>query len=497
MLRVLISLAMVVTALVGNPGAPAHATTDYLYWTNQGTGAGLGTIERSALDGSGRETFLSGRNSPSALTSDGTYLYWTEWRGNGDPETGIFRALLTDPTSVTKVATTFSLSYGIAVTATHLYWSESWLVGGGGTTNVVRAGLDGTGPTNFVTGLTTPYGMTVNATHLFIAEFSGDGTGANGDRVLRVPLNAGTPVERLISPGGTAGVDDVAVTSTHLYWSQSNSGKIGRSLLDGTSPNEELIGPATASSVSGLTGFGSKLYWTRYLTSVAGGIWSADLDGTGSTQLVSSPRTVDVIVVSFAQTSSTDASTPALADFSFFLPDGRECSAISPMRVRVGTSIELPGADANCRTMPGSTVVGWTVPVPPGFSGAGSRAMPFGPGEQVRVIGSQRFTAVLLEPIVTIVYDANVDVADVCAASSMEHTSVDGRQGFSWVPREVFAVARIWVQAPCAPPGYRLMAWNTSGNGTGQRVDLGARLPETWKGSTDNERRLYAVWQRM
>jgi sugar lactone lactonase YvrE len=481
------ALAMITAALVAAPGSSAYANTDYLYWTDQDSG----TIERSALDGSGRETFLAGRNNPSALTSDGTYLYWSEWRGDGEPQSGIFRALLSDPSSATQLATTLSLSYGIAVTATHLYWSESWTLIGG-PTNVVRANLDGTGRVNFVTGLTNPYGLTVNATHLYVSEF-----GAN-NRVVRVDLDGVPPVTAslLVAPGGAAGVDDVAVDSTYLFWAQSNAGRIGRSLLDGTESNAALVG-ADSSRVSGLTVFGSKLYWTRYLnTASGGGIWSANLDGTGITQLVSESGLIDVIVVAASQSPPNESTSVTFANFSFHLPDGRECSAVSPMRVQVGAVVELPGQDANCRTMPGSKIAGWTIPVAPGYVGAGSRSLPLGPGERVRVVDSQRFTAVLGEPIVTIIYEANVRMEDACTPSTLEHVSADSRQGFSWVPREAFALARTWGQAPCTPPGHRIVAWSVAGDGTGQRLDLGARLPESWETDPSNVRRLYAVWQR-
>jgi len=482
-LRALMALAMVTAALVAAPSSPAYANTDYLYWTDQDSG----TVERSALDGSGRETFLAGRNNPSALTSDGTYLYWTEFVSENSPDTGIFRASLSDPSSATQLATTVRLSYGIAVTATHLYWSESW------GTKVIRSNLDGTGQVDFGTNLTNPYGLTVNATHLYIGEFG------ENNQVVRVDLDGMPPItpSPLVSPSpeGTRGVTDVAVDSTHLFWSQSNAGRIGRSLLNGASPNSELVSSINgASGAWGLTVLGSKIYWTRLVVGADAGIWSANLDGTGIAQLVSESGLIDVIVVAPSQEPPTQSTSIALADFTFHLPDGRECSAISPMQVQVGEVVELPGPDANCRTMPGSVIAGWTIPVPPGFSGAGAPVLPLGAGERVRVIESQRFTAVLFEPIVTVVYDANVLMADTCTPGTVDFTSADAREGFSWVPREAFAASRAWTDAPCIPPGHRLVAWNTSGDGTGERLALGAQLPQTWQSDLPNERRLYAVW---
>ena len=93
--------------------------------------------------------------------------------------------------------------------------------------------------------------------------------------------------------------------------------------------------------------------------------------------------------------SNSDASDPTAvwAEFTFWLPDGRECGAISPVRVRVGTVYSLPDADANCRTKEGDRIAGWTIPTPLGFTGAGSPSLPLPPGRSVYVLDSQQFTA--------------------------------------------------------------------------------------------------------
>jgi len=181
--------------------------------------------------------------------------------------------------------------------------------------------------------------------------------------------------------------------------------------------------------------------------------------------------------------------------FSYFLPDGRECTSISPQRVQVGTFVNLPGEDALCRTSEGSLVAGWTIPVPAGFTGAGSSSLPLSPGHRVRVIESQRFTVVPFEPMITVEYDANIASEDACTPANMAFASDDGRMGHSWVPRSDIAMARTWSQAPCVPQGYELVGWNTRGDGSGQSLQLDAPLPESWGSSMVNERRLFAVWR--
>lgn len=181
--------------------------------------------------------------------------------------------------------------------------------------------------------------------------------------------------------------------------------------------------------------------------------------------------------------------------FTFVLPDGRECSAISPMQVQVGAIVELPGVDALCQTMPGSSVAGWTIPVPHGFTGYGSSLQPFPPGLRVRVVESQRFTLVPFEPNIQIDYDANIAARDSCVPANLAHTSDDGRTAHVWVPRVDFAVARTPAQAPCVPEGHQLTGWNTAGDGTGETIEPGAPLPDSWAEGSANHHRLYAVWR--
>jgi FG-GAP-like repeat len=188
---------------------------------------------------------------------------------------------------------------------------------------------------------------------------------------------------------------------------------------------------------------------------------------------------------------TTNSST--VTQFTFLLPDGRECSSISPMRVEVGTMVMLPAVDALCRTMPGATVHGWTIPVPPGFTGYGSEASPFPPGLPVRVTDSQRFTVVPFEPVLTFHYDANVATADTCTSSGLAHSR--GRIADVWVPREDIAAARFTTAAACTPPGYILRGWNTRGDGTGTEYRPGDALPPAWGTASTNVRTFYATWQ--
>ena len=182
-------------------------------------------------------------------------------------------------------------------------------------------------------------------------------------------------------------------------------------------------------------------------------------------------------------------------DFIYLLPDGRECTSISPQLVQVGAMHVLPGEDALCRTSEGSLVAGWVIPVLPGFTGYGSVHEPFPPGLPVRVTDSQRFTLVPYEQTLQVDYDANIAADDACTSADVLHGSQDGRVEFVWVPRADFSMARTPSQAPCQPEGHELMGWNTSGDGTGEVIGLGEPLPEDWATDRINHHTVYATWR--
>ena len=195
--------------------------------------------------------------------------------------------------------------------------------------------------------------------------------------------------------------------------------------------------------------------------------------------------------------SYTAPPTPSdtFVQLTFWLPDGRECTSISPVQVLAGSQYRLPDGEALCQTMPGSKVIGWTIPVAADFTGAGSSSLPFSPGHLVDASNSQEFTAVIREPVIELRYDANVGAGVACAPGDATHTSNNGRLAHIWVPRETFTDARFPTTTPCTPPGHELQAWNTAGDDTGQSYTPGNPLPEAWATTNPNTHTLYAIWR--
>lgn len=186
---------------------------------------------------------------------------------------------------------------------------------------------------------------------------------------------------------------------------------------------------------------------------------------------------------------------PVFTEFTFLRPDGLECTSISPMRVRVGAMVELPNADADCRTRAGSNVAGWTIPMQPGETAYGSAANPFPPGLSVLVVDGQQFTLVPWEPIISLGYDANVALNDSCTSVANVIANEAQRRRVTEVARTSIAVERIASSAPCTPTGHRLSGWNTRGDGTGRTFALDSPLPTIWMQERDSVRTFFAVWK--
>lgn len=194
----------------------------------------------------------------------------------------------------------------------------------------------------------------------------------------------------------------------------------------------------------------------------------------------------------FATSSTSTALASSEAAFHYYTPDGIECTAISPAIVTVGSMTALPGAEAPCSSMPNSTITGWFIATASDSVMFGSRLNPFPPGQQVHVIESQRFTAILSEPTLTFLYDANVAMNDACAPNVVADSNIEARTAQVWVPRADIAQARFPLAAACTPPRYVLSGWTD--RVTGKVHSPGSALPSEWSGASTNRRTLYAAW---
>lgn len=201
------------------------------------------------------------------------------------------------------------------------------------------------------------------------------------------------------------------------------------------------------------------------------------------------------ISISFVAAPPSEAVEPPHSYFTFRLPDGQECTAISPIEVVNGISVALPGSDANC-VSPGAQLVGWSIP---------GQTRVFAPGSEVMPVDSQVFTAVLVMPIVTVELDANVAEADKCLDAAgtdlvetdrltslyLRRPGMDESEASTRPALDSFPTPN---SIPCTPLGSKLAAWNTAGDGSGTTIDIGSPLTPIVS-ATESTVRLYAIWR--
>jgi hypothetical protein len=195
----------------------------HIFWTTSGA------IGRANIDGTGvNASFITGANGAGGVAVNSTHIFWVEHDGNK-----IGRANI-DGTGVNHdfiVLAAGGLPSEIAINATHIFWANS-------AGAIGRANINGTAVNKtFISGVGRPDGVAVNPTHIFWVN-------TDTDMIQRASLN-GTNINASFINTGVADANDLAVTPTHIYFSDHPQGgafnRIGRANLDGTGINANLF----------------------------------------------------------------------------------------------------------------------------------------------------------------------------------------------------------------------------------------------------------------
>ena len=160
----------------------------------------------------------------------------------------------------------------IAVGGGKIYWTEKTGESGG---TINSANLNGSGVTELASILAVPMGIAVDATNskLYWTNSRGRIQSANLD---------GSGITNVI-PGGLEGVMDIALAGGNAYWTQG--GNVRFVNLRG---QKEIRNISTGTDTAGsLVIGGGKVYWTEMTGESGGTVNSANLNGSGATQLAS------------------------------------------------------------------------------------------------------------------------------------------------------------------------------------------------------------------
>ena len=246
-----------------------------------------------ALVGADVKEFAPGVDNALNIAVGGGKVYWTEKTGESG---GTINSANLNGSDVTELTSILAVPMGIAVdtAGSKLYWTNS-------RGRIQSANLDGSGITNVIPGgLESP---------MDLALAGGNGYWTQGNPGSVRVGNLTSRVTRDISTG-TDTPGSIVIGGNKVYWTEmtgDSSGTINSANLNGTGATQLASILAVPMGIAVDTAR-SKLYWTNS----RGRVQSANLDGSGITNVVSglgSPSDM-VLSNSIAETPAATPTTP-------------------------------------------------------------------------------------------------------------------------------------------------------------------------------------------
>ena len=219
-----------------------------------------------ALVGADVQEFASGVENVMNLAVGGGKVYWTEQTGDSS---GTINSADLDGSDVEELKAIRAVPMGIAVdtAASKLYWTNS-------RGRIQSADLDGSDIATVLQNLTGPMDIAVARGNLYWTEY--DSEEAEGN--VGIANSSGRGTAKYISTGADM-PGSLVIGSGKVYWTEmtgTSSGTINSANLAGTGATELADIRAVPSGIA-VDGSRSKLYWTNS----RGRVQSADLDGSG------------------------------------------------------------------------------------------------------------------------------------------------------------------------------------------------------------------------
>ena len=228
-----------------------------------------------------------------AVDASNGKVYWTEQTG---ASSGTINSANLDGSGATVLTSILSVPMGIAVDTAgrKLYWTAS-------SGKVKRANLNGSGSENVLQDLSDPTDIVVSNGFIYWTE--------GGNSIRRVNSSGQKIVQDIAASLGTVG--GLAVGGGKVYWAEktgASSGTINSANLDGTGVTE-LVSTLSVPMGIAVDTAGRKVYWM----SSSGKVKRANLDGSRSEKVVEGLGSPSEIVLSNSITVPTATTTPTTA----------------------------------------------------------------------------------------------------------------------------------------------------------------------------------------
>ena len=249
-----------------------------------------------ALVGASPQRFAASVDNALNIAIGGGKVYWTEKTGESG---GTINSANLNGSDVTELTSIKAVPMGIAVdvAGSKLYWTNS-------RGRIQSADLDGSGITNVMQNLPSP---------MDLALAGGNAYWTQGNGSVRFVNLRGQKVVRNVSTG-TDTPGSLVIGGGKVYWTEmtgESGGTVNSANLNGTGATQ-LASILAAPMGIAVDGSRSKLYWSNS----RGRIQSANLDGSGITNVVSGLGSPGDIVLSNsisapAATTTTRTTTTA------------------------------------------------------------------------------------------------------------------------------------------------------------------------------------------
>ena len=240
-----------------------------------------------ALVGASVQEFASSVDNAINIAVGGGKVYWTEKTGES---AGTINSANLNGSGVKELASILAVPMGIAVSSDKLYWTNS-------RGRIQSADLDGSGITNVISsGLE---GV------MDLALAGGNAYWTQGGNVRFVNLTGQKQIRNIST--GTDTTNSLAIGGGKVYWTEmtgSNAGTINSANLNGSGATE-LASILAAPSGIAVDGSRSKLYWTNS----RGRVQSANLNGSKIQNVVSGLGNPGDMVLSNSITAPTATTT--------------------------------------------------------------------------------------------------------------------------------------------------------------------------------------------
>ena len=243
-----------------------------------------------ALVGADAQKFAPSVDNALNIVIGGGKVYWTEKTGESG---GTINSANLDGTDVKELKSIKAVPMGIAVdtAGSKLYWTNS-------RGRIQSANLDGSGITNELQDLPSPMDIALGRGLVYWTQGNGS---------VRVVNLRGQKIVRDISTG-TDTPGSLVIGGSKVYWTEmtgDSSGTVNSANLNGTDVKELKSIQAVPMGIA-VDGSRSKLYWTNS----RGRVQSANLDGSGITNVVSGLGSPGELVLSNSIAAPAGAGSP-------------------------------------------------------------------------------------------------------------------------------------------------------------------------------------------